>query len=121
MGEFVSWFGDVVSEAQAAYFIALSVMQLANCLSRRQQIMSLFDPKQKLNWRMLLAMLFSIGFMCFFVYVPKLNTAFFLRGVNPKLSTAFLWGAGVMILIEEVRKFICRRWPHGHVARLTLF
>lgn len=121
MEDFISWFGGVVSEAQAAYFVGVSFMQFANCLSRRQQVMSTFDLKQKINWRMLAAILFSSGFMCFFIYVPGVNEAFYLRAVTPAHAAAGLWGMGVAILIEEVRKFFCRRNPTGIIGKLTLF
>jgi sodium/potassium-transporting ATPase subunit alpha len=121
MHDFMLNFSDAVSKAQGAYFITLSVMQFANVLVRRQQTMSCFSRNQVFNWRMVASIIFSTGFACFFVYVPTVNTAFFLSGPTPASACSALWGGLVIIFVDEVRKLFCRTWPDGLVARWTLF
>jgi hypothetical protein len=103
MTYFMEDYSDTVSKAQAAYFIMVASVQFANIVVRRQQTMSAFSPNQVLNIRCAAAILFSIGFMCFFVYVPKVNKAFFLSAVSTADACAALWE--VLVLIDETRKF----------------
>lgn len=121
MTTFMDDFSTMVSKAQGSYFITLAVMQFANCLVRRQQLLSTFSPSQVINWRMLLSIVISTGFACFFVYVPKVNTAFYLAGPTSASACSALWGGLVLILVDEFRKLLCRTWPDGIMARYTIF
>ena len=121
MSTFMDDFSTIISKAQGSYFITLAVMQFANCLVRRQQLVSTFDVNQRLNWRMLVSIALSTGYACFFVYVPKVNGAFFLSGPTSASACSALWGGLVIIFIDEIRKLMCRRWPDGFVARWTIF
>eukprot|EP00759_Apiculatamorpha_spiralis_P037669 PhF_6_TR37470/c0_g1_i1/m.55175/K01539/ATP1A; sodium/potassium-transporting ATPase subunit alpha len=121
MRNFMEDFNNHLGHAQGAYFITLSVMQFANVIVRRQQTMSTFSPNQVINWRMFAAIIFSTCYACFFVYVPTVNNAFFLEQTTSASACSALWGGGAIILIDEFRKYCCRTWPDGFMARWTLY
>eukprot|EP00759_Apiculatamorpha_spiralis_P010261 PhF_6_TR17072/c1_g1_i1/m.26166/K01539/ATP1A; sodium/potassium-transporting ATPase subunit alpha len=121
MTDFMHDFSTSVSKAQGAYFITLSVMQFANVIVRRQQTMSTFSPNQFFNWRLFASIVFSTGYAVFFVYVPVVNNAFFLDQTTSASACSALWGGVVIILLDEIRKVMCRVWPDGFVARWTIF
>jgi sodium/potassium-transporting ATPase subunit alpha len=121
MPSFMPHIAKVVDQAQAAYFITLVTMQFANLLNRRNQTQSVFDPTQVINWRMLASIVASTVFMVIIVYVPGLNNAFFLSDVSSANACSALWGIPVIILQEEIRKAIARKYPDGMVARYTVY
>jgi sodium/potassium uptake antiporter P-type ATPase alpha subunit len=121
MENFMSHMAHVVNSAQAAYFITLVVMQFANLLNRRNQTMSVFDPRQRFNYVMLGAIIASTVIAVLLVYIPGLNAAFYLDPVRSELACSALWGFIVMIGLEEIRKLIIRRRPDGLVARYTIY
>jgi hypothetical protein len=55
------------------------------------------------------------------VYVPGLNTVFYLTGVEPKWAACGIWMLPVILIWEEVRKYFVRKNPKGIVAKLTVF
>jgi len=118
---FMDHFSNVVSQAQGAYFLVLNVMQFTNLLNRRNQSQSVFSLKQHLNIMFFVALVCSTGIMLILVYVPGLNSAFFLAGPTSASVAAGFWGVIVMIGVEELRKAIVRWSPEGIVARYTLY
>jgi len=121
MESFMVHMNKVVSSAQAAYFITLACMQFANAMCRRNQTMSIFSPHQHINWMMIWAIALSTAFMVIMVYVPGLDTAFYLEPVRSELACSALWGIIVIIGLEELRKFFVRLNPDGIVARYTIY
>jgi sodium/potassium-transporting ATPase subunit alpha len=121
MSDFMDSFTTTLGKAQAAYFMTLSIMQFAHVVVRRQQTMSTFDPTQVINWQMIGAIAFSACFAVFFAYVPTVNNAFFMSAPSPAACSSAVWGAAVIILLDELRKWFCRNWPDGYVARWTLY
>jgi sodium/potassium-transporting ATPase subunit alpha len=121
MDEFMSYFSKTVSMAQSSYFVTFASMQFAYCLCYRHQVLSIFSRQQVVNYRLIISVLFSIGFMCFFVYVPGLNTAFYLANTPSSSLCSGLWGIPVVIGVEEFRKFWVRAYPNGRFAKATLY
>jgi hypothetical protein len=120
MTSFMLHFKQCVNEAQSTFFISLACMQYMHVLCRRQQVMSCFDPRQTKNWRLLLSIAFSVLFMCFWVYTPGVNDAVNLGPVPPRNACSALWGLPVMLLLDELRKLVCRSFPNSELVKTLL-
>jgi len=57
----------------------------------------------------------------FFIYVPVLNVTLSMDSVETDLAVSGLWMPLVIIIFEEIRKYIIRNNKTGFVARWTLF
>lgn len=121
MNAFLSYFKDVVEQARAGYFITFAVMQLGYCLCYRHQVWSLFHRKQEVNVRLLIAVVFAVGFIIFVTHVPGLNAAFGFAMPTHGNAASGLWGLFVILIVEESRKWWCRTWPNGRFAKLCVY
>ena len=57
----------------------------------------------------------------FFIYVPVLNVTLSMDSVETDLAVSGLWMPPLIIIYEEIRKYIIRNNKTGFVARWTLF
>lgn len=120
--EWAEYRQDVLSEAQAAFFIAIIWGQLANIFIRKTFSESILNvPRLLNNKKLFLTVLFEIALGLSLIYVPKLNTLFLMRGIKAEYLFCTIWYIPFLVMYEEVRKFLVRLSPKGCVAAVTQF
>nr|XP_031860422.1 uncharacterized protein CI109_004032 [Kwoniella shandongensis]KAA5527494.1 hypothetical protein CI109_004032 [Kwoniella shandongensis] len=119
-------YDEAVSKAQSIYFFTLVIMQFGNLLSTRTRRLSIFQSnpfslkdKETGNWRILPAMLASLAFLFFFSYVPFFQKTFLTRGVEVKHVFIPLGFALGILVLDETRKYLVRRYPKGLLAKIA--
>ena len=109
---------EALAYAQTAYFISIIVAQWCDLLISKTRKLSLFQQGMNNN-RMIQGLLFETCLGIFLCYVPGLDIALGTRPI-----TIFHWFCGmpwsILILIyDEIRKYIIRQNPGGWVDRFT--
>ncbi|KAF8714477.1 cation transport ATPase (P-type) family, partial [Rhizoctonia solani] len=110
---------EKLDKAQSVYFFTLVIMQWGNLLATRSRKLSIFQHKPSGNWYIFPAMICALVIGIFFSYVPFFQKTFLTRGVPVEhyfLPVAF--GLGILLL-DEARKFMVRRYPNGLLAKLA--
>jgi sodium/potassium-transporting ATPase subunit alpha len=111
----------LINQAQAAYFMSVVCSQFANCLIRKTVMTTIFTPSRLFgNWFMNISFCVSFVIMMLLTHVPGLNHAFGMSQPTSDAATCSLWIIPVIIIWDETRKAICRKWPKGLVAMFTL-
>lgn len=113
-----------LAEASSIYFVNLVVMQWFSLMSLRTRRLSIFQHPPAFNKRtqnLLLfpAIAFALCMAIFWLYIPQLQNVLATSGVPAEhffLPAAF--GMGVLLL-DEARKFMVRKWPRGVVAKFA--
>lgn len=113
-----------LNQASSVYFVNLVVMQWFNLMALRTRRLSIFQHPPAFNKRtqnvyLFPAIMFSLGMVFLFCYVPGLQAAVGTTPVPVEhffLPVAF----GLAILgLDEGRKYCVRRWPKGVLARVA--
>ena len=134
-------YAEAVNVAQSIYFFTLVGMQWGNLLATRTRKLSIvqanpFNPNGP-SWNpwIIPAMLASLAFLFFFSYVPFFQNTFLTRVGHSRLMRwevgsdrqgvpvehiflPFCFAIGILIL-DEARKFLVRRYPTGFLARVA--
>jgi sodium/potassium-transporting ATPase subunit alpha len=126
---------DTLYRAQSVYFVTLVLMQWGNLLMTRTRRLSIFQqppigPKSTRNLYIFMAMGFTLSILVLFIFIPFFQNVFHTRDVYVEywfIRTTLFWlkltialGFGVgLLLMDETRKAIVRRWPKGIVARFA--
>ncbi|RDW70502.1 cation-translocating P-type ATPase [Aspergillus mulundensis] len=114
----------VVNSASSIYFVTLVIMQFFNLLAVHTRRLSIFqqpplgNPATQ-NLLLFPVMVFALCVVFLFLYVPDLHDSLATTTVPVEhffLPVAF--GLG-LLLLDEGRKFVARRWPQGSVARVA--
>ncbi|KAK5656850.1 hypothetical protein OQA88_4398 [Cercophora sp. LCS_1] len=113
-----------LNEASSIYFVTLVVMQWFNLLAVRTRRLSIFQHpplfnKATRNYYLFPAILFALAMAFFWLYIPALQPTLGTTQVPVEhwfLPMAF--GLGILLL-DEGRKFVVRRWPGGVAGRLA--
>ncbi|CEL53522.1 sodium/potassium-transporting ATPase subunit alpha [Rhizoctonia solani AG-1 IB] len=118
-GDWPTLDNEKLSKAQSVYFFTLVIMQWGNLLATRSRKLSIFQHKPSGNWYIFHAMICALAIGIFFSYVPFFQKTFLTRGVPVEhyfLPVAF--GLG-LVLLDEGRKFMVRKYPNGLLAKLA--
>lgn len=111
---------DLLRMAQTSYFASATVTQVADVLICKTRRVSLF--KQGLmNWALNFGMLFQIFIALFIIYMPFCNL---LLGTKPIYPIFWLCGMPfffLMIIADEFRKYMIRKYPRGWFDRYTYY
>ncbi|CDR37574.1 CYFA0S01e12464g1_1 [Cyberlindnera fabianii] len=115
---------EICKVASSVYFVTLVIMQFFNLMATRTRYHSIFQQppilnKETQNYAMFPAMLFGLAITFFFNYIPwfrdNLGT-----GIVPGKYYGFAVGFGAVILVyDELRKLLVRRYPRGFIARIA--
>lgn len=106
---FVDYRIEALEYAQGAFLLTVVWSQIANILIRKTQVASIFDWKRLTeNKVMIYSVLFEIGLILIIVYPG--GEAFQMRGDSLYLCTG-LWVIPLIIIWDEIRKFLCRWEP----------
>jgi sodium/potassium-transporting ATPase subunit alpha len=66
------------------------------------------------------SIIFEIVVIVVFTYGEGLNTFLGLKFVEPLWASTGIWVIPAIILYDELRKFIIRKYPDGWVKKITL-
>ncbi|GAA5889238.1 hypothetical protein JCM8208_007811 [Rhodotorula glutinis] len=115
---------EATNAAQSIYFFTLLGCQLGSLLATRTRRLSivqqdpLFNPRTR-NWRLFGAMACSLLIGFFFHYVPFFQRTFGTNGVPVEMVFLPLAYGAALLLLDEARKAVNRRWPQGVLAWLA--
>ncbi|SCV72206.1 BQ2448_4900 [Microbotryum intermedium] len=114
----------LLSKAQSIYFFNLVLMQWFNLLSTRTRGLSIVSqnplgsPRTR-NYRLFPAMVAALLFAIAFSYIPWFQKIFETTTVGIEFyALPLAYGVGLLIC-DEVRKAINRRYPDGRLAKMA--
>ena len=120
--DFVDYRLEALAIAQSAFLMTVVWAQIANILIRKTQIGSIFTWKRFTQNRvMLYSIIAEIVIIVMIVYINGLNSVFLLEWCKPKWASTGLWILPFILGWDETRKWICRKYPKGWVAKYTNF
>jgi sodium/potassium-transporting ATPase subunit alpha len=108
---------EILNTASSIYFVNLVVMQWFNLFALRTRRLSLLQHRW--NWYLLPAIVFSLVIAIFFLYLPKFHSVLGTSTVPVEhwfLPMAFGMG---LLLLDEGRKFLVRRFPESFIAKIA--
>ncbi|WRT70258.1 uncharacterized protein IL334_007253 [Kwoniella shivajii] len=119
-------FAEAVNRAQSIYFFTLVGMQTGNLLATRTRRLSILQAKpfkwsdeNRRNYWTIPAVIVALSFLFFFSYVPFFQHTFLTRGVPIEhILIPFTFAIG-LLLLDESRKYLVRRYPRGFLARIA--
>lgn len=121
--ERTAYAAEVVNTGQSIFFVALVILQFFNLLATRTRYVSLaqhnplWGPTR--NLKLPLAIVMSTVVVVVVTQVPWFNEVFLTRPVPAKyVMPALGFGSGILIL-DEARKFIVKKYPNGCLAKIA--
>ncbi|OIW27831.1 Na+/H+/K+ antiporter P-type ATPase [Coniochaeta ligniaria NRRL 30616] len=118
------YYPQKVNEASCIYFVNLVVMQWFNLMAVRTRRWSVVQQpplfrRETRNWLLFPAMLFGLGMVFLWCYIPALQRVIVTAQV-PVEHFFIPMGFGLgLLLVDEGRKFGVRRWPGGVLSRIA--
>ncbi|GIZ44915.1 hypothetical protein CKM354_000809900 [Cercospora kikuchii] len=108
---------DILNTASSVYFVNLVVMQWFNLFAIRTRRLSVLQ--HRMNWLLLPAIAFALVIAIFFLYVPKFHSVLQTSVIPPEYwFFPMAFGMGILLL-DEGRKFIVRKYPKSIVAKVA--
>lgn len=106
---------DILNVASSVYFVNLVVMQWFNLFAVRTRRLSVLQ--HSMNWLLPPAIAFALVIAIFFLYVPAFHSPL-QTAIIPAAHWFLPMGFGAAILLlDEGRKFLVRKYPTSAVAR----
>jgi len=113
---------DALKDAQTAYLVTVVWAQIANILIRKTQVASILSVERMMtNKVMIYSILLEIIIIVFLVYCPGVNTFFMLAAPSPTYASCAVWIVPVILVWDEVRKYLCRSDPNGFCRKYSTF
>ncbi|KAF8154699.1 sodium-potassium ATPase [Crassisporium funariophilum] len=110
---------DLLYRAQSVYFFTLVLMQWGNLLATRGRRLSILKHTPGKNWYIFPSAILALVIGIFFCYVPWFQKIFQTRPVPVEhFFIPMTFGLSLLIL-DELRKLIVRKFPKGILARLA--
>lgn len=108
-----------INVSSSIYFVNLVIMQLFNLMAMRVRYLSTFQHSPWLNKRLFIVMPIALGVTFIINYIPGIQ-----KGLNSgQVPVEYYFisvGFGLVVLVyDEARKFISRRYPKGIVAKMS--
>lgn len=120
--DFVQYRDDALKDAQTAYLVTVVWAQIANVLIRKTQVASILSIERLFTNRMMCySIILEIGIIVFLVYCPGVNSFFLLAAPPPHYAACAVWIIFVLLVWDEIRKYLCRRDPGGWFRKYTNF
>jgi sodium/potassium-transporting ATPase subunit alpha len=117
--DFVDYRVECLAYAQGAFLMTVVWSQIANVLIRKTQVASIFTFQRLFsNHMMIYSIIFEIGLIVFFVY--GIGEVFLLKGDSLYCSVG-VWIVPLLLIWDEVRKYICRIYPGGFIHKYSIF
>lgn len=113
---------ETLMVGQSAYLMTVVWLQIANVLVRKTARSSIFSWARLtgnafLNW----SLVSEIIIIFMLVYIPGLNSAFYLGIVPGEFVFCGLWAFPIIIAVDELRKWIARAYPDSTLAQWIIF
>lgn len=119
-GDFMNELVDIMGIAQSAYFMTIVWAQIGAIFIRKTQMATIFNWYRLMcNKAIYVALVIELLVLFAVIYIPGLNHALMFSAVSSKWACTTLWIIPTFIIIDEIRKFICRKNPKGRFARWT--
>lgn len=116
---FVDYRIDVLKYAQGAFLLTVVWSQIANVLIRKTQLASIFTYDRLFkNTAMGYSILSEIAIILIIVYLGEKG---FEMKTNSLYASTALWVIPLLLIWDEVRKWIARSYPDGWVRKWTVF
>ncbi|KAI0438502.1 hypothetical protein F4803DRAFT_534888 [Xylaria telfairii] len=118
------YYNEKLNTASSIYFVNLVVMQWFNLLAVRTRRWSIFQHPPAFNKRtqnlyIFLGILFALSMALLWLYIPQLHP---ILGTLPvpveHWFLPFAFGTFILLL-DEARKFLVRRYPHSIIGRMA--
>ncbi|KAK3067368.1 hypothetical protein LTR53_015804 [Teratosphaeriaceae sp. CCFEE 6253] len=107
----------ILNTASSIYFVNLVVMQWFNLFAVRTRRLSVLN--HRFNWYLPPAIIFALLVAILFLYVPKFHSVLG-TSVVPVAHWFLPMGFGMgILLLDEGRKFLVRRFPRSFVAKMA--
>jgi len=109
-----------MGQAQTAFFVTIVLLQVCNVLIIKTRKLSILT-KGLNNHVMLFGIAFEIGLCCALCYAPPIQEAFGTRELGLYhwcLSLPFFI---LMMVFDEVRKYVIRHYPDSTMAKITYY
>lgn len=111
---------NALANANTAVFVAIVVAQWANVVACKTRFLSIAD--QGMTNKMLnFGMIFNAILILVIAYCPLADVVLGSRPLHPRHFLPAIPFACAMILYDEVRKYLIRKYPGGWVERRTLY
>lgn len=111
---------DTLALAQASFFVAIVIMQLANVIVCKTRKLSIFT-KGFNNQLMIFGILFEFALCCFLSYIPSINGVFGTRPLGFVEWCLPLPFFIVAIVYDEARKYWVRNYPKSYWAWVSYY
>jgi sodium/potassium-transporting ATPase subunit alpha len=111
---------QALGEAQTAFFVAIVICQLANVLICKTRKLSIFT-KGFNNDLMVFGIVFEFGLCCLLCYAEPFQKVFGTRALTFKHWCLPLPWFIIIIVWDESRKWMTRKWPNGTLTRITYY
>ncbi|XP_065649793.1 sodium/potassium-transporting ATPase subunit alpha-like isoform X5 [Hydra vulgaris] len=103
---------ELESTGYTVFFAAIVVCQWGDLLASKTRRLSLFQQGMR-NLLVIIAIFFETALACLAIYTPKLNNALSLRPIK-----FYYWLPGLpfsllILIVDELRKYIISRCPRG--------
>jgi sodium/potassium-transporting ATPase subunit alpha len=102
---------------QSAFFVSLVMCQLWNLLAARTRYQSIFT--QKFQPKLFYYMLGEVAVVLCTVYLPVINKYIYTRPVYYYHFLIPLGLGSVILMCDEIRKLLVRKFPKGILAKLA--
>ncbi len=120
--QFYDFRQEVLAQAQAAFLLTVVWGQIPNILIRKTQIASIFTWKRiSENTFMNKSIIFEIVLIIMLAYIPGLNSVFLMSAPRPVHAACGVWVIPLILGWDEIRKWICRKYPDGWVRKYSNF
>lgn len=120
--EFLKYRLEALAGAQTAFLLAVVWSQIANIIIRKTQIASVFTWDRLLgNKQMNYSVLFEIALIIALTHIPGLNSVFLLTFPKPMWGVCTIWVIPLLLIWDETRKYICRKYPDGWIRKYSNF
>merc|ERR1719335_105182 len=102
-----------LNAAQTAYFVSIVIVQWADLIICKTRILSVFQQGMK-NMVMNRAMVFETALAAFITYVPGMSSFFQTQPLNFVWWLPALTFSVLILLYDELRKHMMRKWRLTH-------
>jgi sodium/potassium-transporting ATPase subunit alpha len=113
----------IQQKGQCIYYVSLCMMQFFNLLSSRTRHVSFFKHNpffgKARNLTIIFGILFSTCVGLVITLIPFLNHIFKTHPVPVKFVCPAIGFGTALFLIDEIRKFLVRRYPNSFLAKMA--
>jgi len=123
--DFYDWRFMVLAKAQAAFLMTVVWAQIANVFIRKTQVASFLSGERCSRfWQnsfMNKSIISEILIICFLCLTPTVNTVFLMDAPSSAACASAIWIIPFILCWDEIRKWLCRRYPNGWLRKYTNF